>query len=352
MVKIVTENMDPNVFVTNDLLIEIAGSKFIRRIWIDFKYVKNDPYDNTAREGGTNATLIEALMQALSKNIRVSQCLPVVEFHNEQYKKDGRIETYVYRLVDGHNRISALKQLGYTGYFFDVAEFGCDGISYETSKTDFAMACNVDLPKVPSSERDYITQAVNLVVKNEIPNDLDSVKKWLRKYINDGARVTTIAMKVLKQAGSDDAFMEWPKDLIREELPNIESLDGLGPYMNEGNYDSVRNMFGWTTKEGYEHEYYASAISKLYETRNQGGIPSYFIAHTKSPTKYKSLYDRRDGIDKKYENWPEKQAYAEKWTKKHGKPPYMLIGYLPQIKSERSINKIIPVKKNKTLLDD
>lgn len=344
--------MDPNDFVTNDLLIDIAGAKFIQRIWIDFIYIKSDPLENTARYAGTNGGLVEDLTQALSKNIRVSQCLPVVENHNEQYKLNGNTETYRYRLVDGHNRISALKQLGYTGYWFDVAEFGHDGVSYESSKSDFAMASNAAIPKVESNDLDYQTQAINLVLKNEINSDMDSVRTWIKKYVNDGSRATSIAQKVLKQVASDDAFMEWTEDRIWEELPNLVDLDGKGQYTNQGTFDSSRKMFGWTTKMNYEHEYVTSCISKLYDTKEQGGVPSYFIAHTKSPTKKKSVFDHRDTIEDRYSAWIKKLDYLFEWKKKHGRYPFQLYGFLPQIKSERKTNKIIPVKKKKKLFDD
>jgi hypothetical protein len=332
----VDEKTDSGLFAHNDLFDIVEGVKYTGRKWILFKNLEANAVNNADhRDGGLIPALVARLVESFSRGVRFSACIPVVEMHPTPKKyidENGNVEYYYAKLVDGHNRIEALKEKGCLGYWFDVAVFGDENISYDKARTNFAMSSNVDLPKVPSTNKDIFKAARNLVEKKELECDIPTIANWIVNVCRIGqATATAIANEVAAAEGSQDAIVLYSPNDIKK---------GLGRFgiASQGNYDLSRGEHGWTCKTGYEHETALNILKKLAETGNT----SYVTIHTKMPHGQVDIDDLRHGSVEGFEEvFGIFDAYAN-WKKKNPSlKAYRIEGALPQKVSELNKKKVI-----------
>lgn len=331
----VNEKTDPNLFADNDLFNIIDGVSFVTRKYILFKNLESNAANNDVREGGLITGLILRLVESFSRGVRFVACLPVVEMlptPKSYTNEKGEIEYYHAKLADGHNRIEALKELGYVGYWFDVVKFGSETVSYTTARMNFTMAANVDLPKVASNNKDIFKAAKHMVEKKELECSIPAISNWIVNICRIGqATATAIANEVAASEGSLDAIILYSPNDIKKGLNRF----GIA---SQGNFDLSRGEHGWTCKTGYEHETALNILKKLAETGNT----SYVTIHTKMPHGQVDIDDLRYGsVDGFNEVFNIFDAYAE-WKNKHpNKKAYRIEGALPQKVSELSKKKVI-----------
>lgn len=331
MLTYVDENTNPDVFANNAMFDELSFVKYTGRKWIRFDNIRIIMDDNEARFGGSNLTLQNLLKEAMSTRIIPTECLPVVETIVSA-PKNGTSDYYDYCLVDGYNRIEALKQIGYTGYWFDIASFGSDDVTYGDARMRFAMRSNAPRPKSDSRDVDIERALKTLVMKKQIENDPVAIADWIVDNCEVRRdRASRIANQVAKAQGSGDAITLWTPTMIRDEVNNY----GVTSY---GQYDISRQECGWTVKTGYERELFVSILRKLRLTKNT----SYVTIHTKMPTGNQSIESLREEILESFDELEKDYQYYARWKQRNGDENcWRIEGALPQKKSERDTKEIV-----------
>lgn len=328
---LVTEN-DGGLFAKNPLLLTSKGLRSSTRIWVKLTDILVNPSLNAARYGGTNSTLVEELKLSFSMGVRYNDFLPIVKklAVNRKYD-DGFVKFY--ELIDGYNRITALKELGYTHYWFDVVEFGYDDVDPEFAQTTLAIGMNAPVPKVPSSDNDLFTAVTGLVDRGHIAKDFEKIKKYIREVAKvPPARAHTIADKVATATGTPNTLFIWSASMVKTDTK------ALG-VMSHGKYDARRAKHGWTVLEGYEPDAVMNAIAKFSET----GKASYFVGHTKLPDNANNLDDRRLRVKNNIEERKAQLIALCEYYAEHKELPFDLIGFLPQSEDEDR-SKLVQVK--------
>lgn len=328
---LVTEN-DGNLFAKNPLLSTSKGLRSSTRIWVKLTDILVNPSLNTVRYGGTNSTLVEELKLSFSMGIRYNDFLPVIKklSVNRQYD-DGFVKFY--ELVDGYNRVTALKELGYTHYWFDVVEFGYDDVDPEFAQTTLAIGMNAPVPKVASTDNDLFVAVTGLVDRGHIEKDFEKIKRYIREVAKvPPARAHTIADKVATATGTPNFLFIWSGAMIKNDTKTL----GI---MSHGKYDARRAKHGWTVLEGYEPDAVMNAIAKFSET----GKASYFVGHTKLPDNANNLDDRRLRVKNNIEERKAQLIALCEYYAEHKELPFDLIGFLPQSEDEDR-SKLVQVK--------
>lgn len=330
-----------DLFAKNSIIKKVKGVRLVKRLYICLDEILVNPLDNEVRDGGTNSPHVQELKNDFGRGIRYNEFLPVVEKLpvSKTYNKDNKLKFYA--LVDGFNRISALMDLGYTHYWFDVVEFGSDDVPAPLARYSFAMASNAHSPKLPSSDKDIYNGVARLVADKYIPNDFEKIKEYIKSVSNvTPARAHNIASKVAASTGIIQPIFIWSQTSIKRN-----ETQAFGA-VSHGRYDKEREMFGWTMLEGYHNDTFFNAISKYNEKRNDKVTHgrSYIVGHVKLPDTLYDLDERRkntaDAFDKKVEDLI---AVCE-YYKVHGKLPFEMIGFLPQTKDEENKGELVPLK--------
>jgi hypothetical protein len=330
MLTHVDEKTDPKKFAFNILFDELDYANFMGRVWIPFEDIVIDVDNNIVRFGGSNLTLQNLLKEAMSTRIIPSESLPVVEKIVPTSKK-GTSKYFEFNLIDGYNRVEALKQIGYTGYWFDIAKFGSEKVGYEDAKFRFAMHCNAARPKQDSKDNDITRAMKTLVARKVVENTPSAISNWIMENCEVRRdRATRLANEVAKDQDSDEAITLWTPSMIRDEVQDY----GVTSY---GNYDISRQECGWTVKTGYERELFVSILRKLRLTKNT----SYITIHTKMPTGNQNMELLREEIVDSFEELEKDFNYYSAWKKRNGETCWRIEGALPQKKSERDKKEIV-----------
>lgn len=328
MTMLVDENSG-NLFVENPIFSNLKGLRKAGRIFVNLDDILIDPSSNTARYGGTNSSLIERLKLSFMNSVRFNDFLPIITklSVNRKYD-DGHLKFY--ELVDGFNRISALKDLGYTHYWFDVAEFGFDDVDPYFAMKTLAIASNPDVPKEPSSDKDLFVSVTDLVTRGYIQKDFEKIKSYIREIAKvTPARAHNIASQVAAATGTQNTLFIWSTAMIKGDLASL----GI---QSHGKFDTVRNKHGWTVLEGYEPDVIMNAVAKFSET----GKESYFVGHTKIPDSDNNLEDRRMRVKSNLEEKKQQLISVCEYYAEHKKLPFDLIGFLPQSEVEDRKNLV------------
>lgn len=323
---------DGNRFYENPSLTSTKGVRKVGRLWLNLKDIRVEPVDNVVRFGGTDSKLVEELKFSFRSSIRYNEFLPIVKkLAVNKPGLDGDVKFY--ELVDGYNRITALQDLGYTHYWFDVADFGHDGVDSVLAQTSLAITMNAPVPKVSSSDKDLFNAVTNLVDKGLIENDFIKIKQYIRDTAKlTPARADKIANQVAKASGAPNIIYIWTGKMIKKDVGTL----GI---KSEGKYDSSRGKHGWTSLEGYETEAVFNTLNKLRDT----GETSYIVGHTKLPDDNNDLKDRRHNVLKNIEDRRKSLLAFVEYYNKYGRLPFDFIGFLPQDQNEDR-TKLVQIK--------
>jgi hypothetical protein len=336
--SVITPKTPVDDFADNTICEGLPGAKPVEKIWIDFSNIVSDAELNPFRAGFSNLTNQNLLRISLSNGIHSTEPLPVVEKLKTPYVSSKTGETIDYVIRDGFTRFNALRQLGYTGYLFQVIDFDSD-----STRAKFSARSNQHTPRSSSTEKDMAHMTAELVAKGIIADDFDSMKDWLME--NCGVK-SDKAKKVIAKVVNDkgDGIVIYTPNQIKD------LVDDLDVTIN-GKYDSKRGRNGYTIRTIYEGRTLLKMIRQLRLTAEQGNpVLSYATITTKElPSAGKSIDDQRDlsvavmqSINK------DLKFYAEWQAKNPNKDFFEIVGYLPQTKEERKDKKIIPARKSKS----
>lgn len=325
------KNTKSTDFPVNKKIQKARGIKFVERKRINLDDILIDNSNNPARYGGFSPWLVNSLSDSFVSGIRYDQNLPILELLEAvipgSATNDGMKK--VYRPVDGYNRITALKGLGVTEYWFDIVH--ADNLE---SKVLFALDCNDHAPSKRSNEAD-IQHSMELLVRDGvINNDFDDI----RDYINNHCYVsntlaTRIANKVATATAANRSFALWSATDIKKGLVRLKIY-------SHGVLDALRGKHGYTCLEGYERDTIFGAISKYAEFGNE----SYIHGHVKSPTDKKDINDRREGMEVTFRNLEEDLIETVEFYNKYGRFPWTLEGFLPQDMINETPNEVVKLK--------
>lgn len=323
---------------------DLQGCTFIEKKYISFEEIYINMEDNICRDGYSNSTNIFHMTGSYSENgIVTTEPLPVIELLSVpiRHSNNGVEDTYNYRLVDGFTRVEALRNLGYTGYWFDIGKF-----ENELDRVTFAISNNKELPKASSNKRDLFTMASSLVSKGLIGKEVKDISEYIIKHkLAKKSLATEIAQDVALAAGSNI-----PVTLYTTQMLNDDSkYFGIE---REGRYDANCDELGWIFKNRYEREFLMNAILAWYRT----GKTSYFTLYTDMPSKGVSVYDMNEKIvDNLIDAEEALFAYME-WQKQNDRYCWRIHGALPQAQHDRRPEKkLVKLKKRldpRLMIDD
>jgi len=316
-------NTNPDLFVENPLL-QKKDIRKIDRVYKSLASVLMDYELNVRR--AMDHSHIAAVSDSMERGILFTEFLPIIEkLPKEQIGDDGQKKTHI--LIDGYNRVSALQKIGYTHYWFDVAEFGDEDNDPRLSRVTCALASNLHPPKLSSTDNDVFSSVVSAVMDKLIEKDPIAIKEYIRKYGVSGrgsaARAAKIASEVMAATGVEASFQLWTAPRIKNEI----DFFGL---TSSGSIDAKRQLHGWTCLESYEADTVMNALGKLRDT----GKCSYIIGHVKQPNTEANLLDKREKMKLDIERRKEALVAFVEYYNEHKDFPFELLGYLPQQRSE------------------
>jgi len=328
MVMQVDGNTDPNSF-GESLHLKRKGVRKVERVYKPLDEVLMSRDKNRCRTGGVHPPHVEALKHSFLAGVRHTEFLPIIEkLPIGTGLPIGSNKNY--QLVDGYNRLAALRELGYTHYWFDVAEFGFDKVDPVLARSMLALMSNAHLPTLESSDDDIFRAICDLVFEKKIPAKSEDIKLAIKDVCvgkNSRSRQSRIARQVLESTGVQDNFLVWDSTRIQDELTIKYSL------VSHGNLDSARDEHGWTCLESYESDTIMGAIGKFAED----GKESYIVGHVKQPSTKANLDSKRAKMKSTMERRQESLIAMCEFYKEHGRLPFQLVGFLPQSMLEKEI---------------
>lgn len=324
-------NTNPDLFVENPLL-QRKDIRKTDRVYKSLASVLMNYELNVRR--AMDHSHIAAVADSMERGILFTEFLPIIEkLPKELVSDDGEKKTYM--LIDGYNRVSALEKIGYTHYWFDVAEFGDEETNPNLARVTCALASNVHPPKLNSTDNDVFSAVVPLVLEGSIEADEMAIKDFIRKNCVSGrgsaARAAKIASEVMAATGVQPAFQLWTPARIKKEIASYNLT-------SSGSIDSKRQLHGWTCLESYEADTVMNALGKLRDT----GKCSYIVGHVKQPNTEANLLDKREKMKLDIERRKDALLAFVEYYNEHKDFPFELLGFLPQQPSEPK-RQFVPV---------
>ena len=306
----------------------------LNKVWIPLDE-KGRPANITRTE--LDETNVSGLQTGLAEGIDYTLPLPVVKELDNPIQIDGK--TYLYELVVGVHRVTALRRNGTKEWLFDVYEFDT-----EQAEVDLQDIEN-DHPSNKGHTPDGLAASLTYrVSKGWIENTEDAFRTYLKVLKNVPFQTKNAAVKkAVRLNGSYSKYKVYDYQDVKGFLENDDNYDETtAPYSYGGAIDTERNEIGYSVKEGYITEYIMNAARALVKHN----MSSYFIGHTGLPTEKKPLNEKREGL---YTELNAIETALEKscnFKAKHGVWPWRFEVLLPQNYSKGEEEEgFIPVKK-------
>jgi len=300
----------------------IKGLKFVERKCIDLDDILVDSQNNKARYSNVDPGNVENLRYSYLDGIRYNEPLPILEKLKVSKKyDDGNMKFY--ELLDGFNRITALKSLGVTKYWFDIVEFDPTQCDVYLARTTLSLLSNAHPPRAPSSEADIITAVSNLVSNGHLENDVSIITDYLKKFWKQKGASKLANLVAARTGAKASNIYIWSSPMIKNDTYVL----GISTH---GNVDHTNGMHGWTCLESYEKDTIMNVVGKYYET----GRKSYIVGHTKLPESTRDLQERRNRMKETIEFKLEQMVKFCEYYHANGKFPVEFLGFLPQSEDE------------------
>ena len=272
---------------------------------------------NMARAKDLNQEHINKIATSLKNGIDYSKMLPAVIKSNKW--EDG--VHYEYILIAGAHRYASMEQMNITEWLFDVYELSSIEAK-DLSLGIFQIRENNHKPQMENSADDLINILSRLINKNLLANNQTAIEKFLSEHATNLHKGTfqKVVSSVVRQNGAYQDFRTFPMESLKK------FIEGHSDYSYGGDYDTERNEFGFTVKEGYEDEYLSNALKRL-AVSDKG---SYFICHTKAPTEQRDVNTRRSDMVKTFEQLEQGIEKAVEIKKTTGQWPWRIEKFLGQ----------------------
>jgi len=305
------------------------------QIWI--------PVDEKGRPSNITRTELDeknvkALQTGLANGIDYTQPLPVVKKLKNPIQIKGK--TYLYVLIVGVHRVTALRRTGTKEWLFDVYKF--DNEQAEVDLQDIENDHPTNKGHTPDGLAASLTYRVK---KGWIENTEDAFRDYLKVLKNVPFQTKNAAVKkAVRKNGSYSKYKVYDYQDVKDFLENDDNYDeNTSKYSYGGAIDTERKEIGYSVKEGQIYEYVMNAARALVKH----DMPSYFIGHTGLPTEKNPLNEKREGLYSELNAIETALEKSCKFKAKHGVWPWRFEALLPQNSSEGKEfeEDFIPVKK-------
>lgn len=311
------------------------GIKFVRPEIIRLDEIYVQPQENNpVRIKTKDPYQIQKLQVNLSNGINYGRMPPVVCESNRQI--NGR--HYRYELLCGHHRLEALEILKYDRWIFWVYKHSLEGYSFEDSVRTLQIMENDHDSALASEAHDVSNIIIRLIERGSrlVTNEESSIKSYVDTYCKNmhyNTRAKVVRQVMAKCNTYQQVVTYTANDAFRWIHDNTD-------YTYAGNFDTQRKKYGWTVLEGYEYEYMVSAMKKFAETKNE----SYFICHTKPPTKDYALEDKRERMLDSFKHFEYCLKEVFEYYQEHKKFPWKAEVFMPQDQSKEPKDRPVLIK--------
>jgi hypothetical protein len=312
--------------------IQTPGVRQLDRLIIDIDNIYQAPLkDNPTRSKGKNKEHIENLKSSLMLGIDYSKMPPVVikSAHNE----NGHITEY--ELIAGYHRMEAMRTLNLECWVFDVYEIPDTNsdVGFEDAIRTFQLFENNHTPSLGTSKDDAVSTVNRLLLNKSslIDPTAQSILDYLNNYCSYMHYQTKCkVVREVTRALQKNGIVVYNDILTYTSTDVKDFLDKKTDLVSEGNYDMLRDEYGWSVLEGYEYEFLVNSARKFAETQKK----SYLSLHTKPPTEKYSVYDRRTNMSKKFNYLENCLLKCFEYYQEKGEFPWYIKGFLPQVVSD------------------
>jgi len=232
-----------------------------------------------------------------------------------------------FQLVYGFGRNEAQVELGQKEWFFTVLSGTPDQLE------DVQAAENEGHPKRINKEIDMRLHLKRKINSGRIPKTEEAiVREFKRIYPNrDASTRGRVVAAIIEECNVPQPFRTYTSSArIQQWIDNHSSET----YFIGGELDKERNNYGVSIGPGYLYRVLAQAARRYRKT----GRYTYVLAHVGSPTKKQSIHEKRAKMIEELEELKKDfQACGMKDL------PVHFMGFLPQIRDEEDMKKLVPV---------
>ena len=266
----------------------IDNKKIKDAIWIDFDDIMiDDDFGNPARLDGQSPSHIENLKFSFSNGVQT--VMPLGAVMRRPLQPDGTPFPKKFKLMYGFGRTLAQIDLGVKGWAFNEIE------ATETEWEDVQSYENEDVaPKATNKESDIVQIKVKQINEGRLAKDEDIVLANLKKTYPTRRKpsIDRIAAGIFTNVGIQAKYAYYTNAKIKLWRENHAT-----PWFEiDGNWDSTKNRYGFTTIIGGLYRTWHRALTKYAET----GEVSYVNCFANTITKGSTLVQQRQKIVDEY----------------------------------------------------
>ena len=264
---------------------------------------------------------VSGLQTGLANGIDYERPLPVVKELKNPIQVDGK--TYLYELIVGVHRVTALRRNGTKQWLFDVYEFTTEQAEYDLQDIENDHPSNKG--HTPDGLCASLTYRVN---KGWIENTEEAFRDYLKVLKNVPFQTKNSAVrKAIRLNGAYSKYKTYDYQDVKDYLDKDDNYDAdTTKYSYGGAIDTERNEIGYSVKEGQIYEYVMNAARALVRHNK----PSYFIGHTGLPTEKNPLNEKREGLYTELNAIETALETSCKFKNEHGVWPWRFETLLPQ----------------------
>lgn len=322
-----------------------AGSRLVETISLN----PSDVYIPLSSEGiARNAVRtkidqehILAIAASMEKGIDTSEPVPIILKYAKPKVIGGK--TYLYELIAGYHRQYAILKNMYVEYVYDVYEFGINGVSSLRSIRTLQLVENDKLPSKTSNMDEVVNTICELIEKNELASDEDSVREYVEEVCSNthGRTKTAIVNRVLNNTGGYRDITTFTFDQVKAYLSNPDNYDSDQPeYVTKFEGDLARGKKGAVIQSGYENEFIPTAMKHFAKDKSE----TYFTMHI-APKMFKQDSDinkHRKDMLKSCKAMEDAILKVAEFHKENGRFPWSYEAWLAQ-DNKNGETKFIPV---------
>jgi len=287
------------------------------RRYTPFSEIIVESSENEVKKNGVDSKNVNELREWMGRKVDFSAPIPVIEAISPEQDADGVVKRY--RLIDGYNRMEAMRLLGLTHYFFDVINFR-KAKSYLKAKIDVKFKLNERPPAYTTTNADYALGLSKLVESGDVEKTEEAMFDYLQSITSlNNQAIQVIIDKVCNEVGVERSFKNWTPAYIKADAPK------LGIQVS-GKWDPKRKAVGYTAKQNSGYKTLYQILGKLLE-----GKESYVVAHVTDANNEKTLKEKRAETKAEWDDIANRlHAFGKYYQKTRGQLSHKFIGFLPQ----------------------
>jgi hypothetical protein len=333
--------VDPNTVATPDWThLDVIT---VRNVFIPHHMIDIDDETGNGEKVETHTSQdIESLRMSIASGVDTTQFPGAVKFrgsnpedlalwlegkltNTELQLKTGMKKPF--KLVYGYGRHEAQVELGQTSWIYSLLSGTEDQI------VDVQAAENEGYPQRLNREPDMRLHLSKKVRNGRIANTEEAITKEFKRIYSrrDASTRGRVVQAVMVECGTPQPFRTFPSPArIQQWIDNHSSKT----YVIGGELDKESNTYGVSIGPGYLYRVVSQAARRYRKT----GRYTYVIAHVGTPTKNQSIHEKRAKMIEELEELEKDfQACGMKDL------PVYFMGFLPQIRDEEDVKKLVPV---------